>query len=185
MSIEQPTVLLVEDERSLADLYAEWLELEGRYETRVAYGGTEAIDTLDEEIDVVLLDRRMPDMSGDEVLEEIKARELSCRVVMVTAVEPDFDVLEMGFDEYLVKPVQREDLVEAIDTMQALREYDEVVQRYYQLTSKKTSLEAAKRDSELAENEEYQALIEELDEVRSAADELLEEVDDEGFRSLF
>jgi len=59
---------------------------------------------IDETVDVVLLDRMMPGMSGQEVLAAIRERGLDCRVAMVTAVDADFDVIEMGFDEYLGKP---------------------------------------------------------------------------------
>ncbi len=66
------TVLVVDDEQGLADLYANWLE--DRYTVHTSYNGTDALETLSQEIDVVLLDRRMPDMSGDEVLTEIRNR---------------------------------------------------------------------------------------------------------------
>ncbi len=44
-------------------------------------------------------------MSGDEVLDTIAERGIDPAVVMVTAVDPDFDIVEMPFDEYLTKPV--------------------------------------------------------------------------------
>ncbi len=87
MSDDLPLVLVVEDEPDLADLYATWLR--GEYRVRVAYGGREALEKLDDEVEVVLLDRRMPDLSGDEALKEIRERGFDCRVAMVTAVEPD------------------------------------------------------------------------------------------------
>jgi CheY-like chemotaxis protein len=65
------TVLIVDDESEVADVYA--LRLREEYETRTAYGGEEALDTIDSDMDVVLLDRRMPDLSGDEVLERIRS----------------------------------------------------------------------------------------------------------------
>jgi two-component system response regulator AdeR len=185
MTDRNPTVLVVEDEESLADLYAEWLSLDGGYEVRTAYGGESALEQLDEDVDVVLLDRRMPDISGDDVLEEIEARDLDPRVVMVTAIEPDFDVVEMGFEQYLVKPVSREDLLDTLEQMQTLDQYDEVVQRYYQLVAKTTTLEESKPESELAESAEYQELVEELEAVREEADTLLAELSDEEYRALF
>ncbi|TKX52052.1 response regulator, partial [Halorubrum sp. SS7] len=65
MSEKPPLVLVVEDEPDLADLYAAWLGDE--YRVRTAYGGREALDQLDEtddEVDAILLDRRMPGLSG-------------------------------------------------------------------------------------------------------------------------
>lgn len=60
------TVLVVDDERGLADLYTIWLEDD--YDVKTAYSGTEAIDAIDPTIDVALLDRQMPDVSGDDVV---------------------------------------------------------------------------------------------------------------------
>ncbi len=82
----------------------------GSYDVRRAYEGHEALELLDGEVNIVLLDRRMPGLSGDEVLSELRRRELHSRVVMVTAVKPDFDIIDMGFDDYLVKPVSKDDL---------------------------------------------------------------------------
>lgn len=53
----RPTVLIVEDEQALADLYAD--RLGEAYVVETAYDGREALEQLDEGIDVVLLDRRM------------------------------------------------------------------------------------------------------------------------------
>lgn len=93
------TVLIVEDEQPLADLYAAWLT--ETYSIRTAYDGEQALDQLDEQVAVVLLDRRMPQLSGDDVLERIRERNYDCHVAMVSGVHPDFDIIEMGFDDYL------------------------------------------------------------------------------------
>ena len=63
------TVLVVEDETHLAELYSEYLD--DNYDVRTAYGGVEAIEMLASELGVVLLDRRMPIVSGNEVLAAI------------------------------------------------------------------------------------------------------------------
>ncbi len=172
MSEQPPLVLVVEDEPDLADLYAAWLGDE--YRVRTAYGGREALDHLDEvgdEVDAVLLDRRMPGLSGDDVLDAVRNREISCRVAMVTAVEPDFDILEMGFDDYLVKPVTSETLLETVAGLLRRSEYDTEVQELFSLTSKKAMLEDEKSTSQLANNDEYQRLTERIDELRERADE--------------
>ncbi|MUW14627.1 response regulator, partial [Halorubrum sp. CBA1125] len=140
----------------------------------------------DETIDVVLLDRRLPDGSGDDVLAHIRDRGYRCRVAMVTAVEPDFDILEMGFDDYLVKPVTSDTLRETVDGLLRRGEYDTDVQELFSLTSKKAMLEAEKSAAELADNEEYQELTERIQELRSNADRSLEAVTEhDDFDRLF
>ena len=171
MSAEPPLVLVVEDERDLADLYATWLR--GEYRVRVAYGGREAIDELDDEVDVALLDRRMPDLSGDETLEAIRKEGVDCRVAMVTAVEPDFDVVEMGFDDYLVKPVSQGALKDTVESLLLRSTYDEGIQELFALASKKALLESEKDPATLDANEEYQELSERVGELRADLDETL------------
>jgi len=188
MSELPPLVLVVEDEPDLADLYAAWLGDE--YRVRTAYGGQEALDEVDaaeDTVDAILLDRRMPGLSGDEVLAAVRERGLDCRVAMVTAVEPDFDILSMGFDDYLVKPVTSDTLRETVKGLLRRGEYDTEMQELFSLTSKKAMLETEKNATELADNEEYQRLTDRIAEIRSQADESLEAVteEDDDFDKLF
>ncbi|ELZ26179.1 response regulator with chey-like receiver domain and winged-helix DNA-binding domain [Halogeometricum pallidum JCM 14848] len=177
MSADQPLVLIVEDEPDLADLYATWLRENCR--VRVAYGGHEALDQLDDDVDVVLLDRRMPDLSGDEALTEIRSRGFECRVAMVTAVEPDFDIVAMGFDDYLVKPVSKEALEETVDNLLLRNSYNDGVQELFSLASKKALLESEKEAAALEENDEYRELDARLSELRANLDETLRQFDEE------
>ena len=188
MSEQPPLVLVVEDEPDLADLYAAWLGDEYRVQT--AYGGHEALDQLDEakeKADAILLDRRMPGLSGDEVLTAVRDRSIDCRVAMVTAVEPDFDILEMGFDDYLVKPVTSDTLQDTVEGLSRRGEYDTEVQELFSLTSKKAMLESEKSASDLVDNEEYQELTDRIAELREQADESRDAVatDDEDYEKLF
>ena len=176
MSPDQSTVLVVDDEQDVADLYAMWLE--NRYRVRSAYEGEAALDVLDPAVDVVLLDRRMPGQSGDEVLEEIRERDIDCRVVMVTAVKPDFDIIEMGFDDYLVKPVSRDDLQETVEQMLTRVDYSAQLQEYFSLVSKKAVLEAEKGPDALEANEEYGDLRAEIETLREDVDDTRAQLDD-------
>ncbi|WP_207588674.1 HalX domain-containing protein [Halomontanus rarus] len=166
---DDPEVLVVDDESRLADLFAAWIGAERPVEA--AYNGEEALEKMSQSVEVVLLDRRMPGLSGDEVLQAIREEGYDCRVVMVTAVDPDFDIIEMGFDDYLVKPVSKDELLEMIGTVSARADYESDIQEYYALVSKKALLESEKADRDLADNEEYQDLCERVDELRSQVDE--------------
>ena len=176
MSDAPPLVLVVEDEPDLADLYATWLSSE--YRVRTAYGGHEALDALDEEVAVVLLDRRMPGLSGDEVLTAVRDRGIDCRVAMVTAVEPDFDIIAMGFDDYLVKPVTKDALADTVSNLCSRNAYDEGVQELVSLASKKALLESEKGVAELEDNDEYQELTDRIETLRADLDQALGDGDD-------
>jgi two-component system response regulator AdeR len=179
----RPTVLVVDDEVGITDLYAEWLSED--YEVRTAYNGQEALDQLGDGIGVVLLDRRMPDMSGDEVLAEIRDQGIDARVAMVTAVDPDFDILDMGFDTYVVKPTTEEELRETVETLLERAEYDERLQEYFSLSARRAALDANKGQAELESSEEYADLQNRLAELQASMDDTFEELDDEGFRAAF
>ncbi|WP_436924012.1 HalX domain-containing protein [Halosimplex amylolyticum] len=161
---DTPVVLIVEDEPDVAETYNLWLADE--YEVRMAQSGDEGLAELDDDVDVVLLDRMMPGLSGDEVLQRIRDRGLECRVAMVTAVEPDFDILEMGFDAYLCKPIRSEQLHDTVENLLERSEYDDLLQEYYSLVETQATLEATKSSAELADNEEYAQLQERIDGLR-------------------
>jgi DNA-binding response OmpR family regulator len=181
MSENTPTVLIVDDEVNITELFGVWLEAD--YDVRMANSGEEALEKLDAAVEVVLLDRRMPGLSGDEVLEEIREAGYDCRVAMVTAVDPDFDVIEMGFDDYLTKPIDREGLESAIDSLLDRKEYDDAMQEYYAMVSKKAALESSKPPSELSASEEYTQLQSDIDTLEDDLEGSLETDDD--FESAF
>lgn len=171
-----PTVLVVDDEQDIADIYT--LQLEDDYDVRTVYGGPEAVEAMDEDVDVVLLDRRMPEMSGNEVLERIRAEGYDSRVVMVTAIDPEFDIIEMPFDDYLCKPVDKETLHEAIEQQLTAKQYDETVSELFRATSKLTVLESEMSEAELEASAEYQQLKESTAEMRADAESLMSEFGD-------
>jgi DNA-binding response OmpR family regulator len=166
MSDAQATVLVVDDNRAVADTYAAFLD--GEYAVRTAYGGEAALETLDASVDVMLLDRRMPDRSGDEVLAEINSRALDPRVVMLTAVDPDFDIVDMPFDAYVVKPVERADVTRIVAEMVERAGYDDEFRRFLSLASKKVALEREKSEAELAASDEYDRVERRLADLRES-----------------
>jgi len=177
----EQTVLVVDDERHIADLYTTWLEK--HHDVRTAYGGEEALEKADEDVDIIFLDRRMPQMSGEEMLDRVRERGLDCRVVMVSAADPEFEIVEMPVDDYLTKPVMREDLDEAIEDMQEREEHDEMVQEYLELTSKKATLDARTTLYQRQESEEYQQMVRRVDELVERADDAVTETATSSARS--
>ncbi|MUW14190.1 response regulator [Halorubrum sp. CBA1125] len=177
------SVLIVEDERDLAELYDTWLS--DSYETEVAYSGTEAQERFDEgRHEVVLLDRWLPDISGDEVLETIRDREPNGKVAMLTGVSPDFDVIEMEVDSYVLKPVTRDELRELVDRLRHLAEYQRDVQELYPLIAKRTVLESEKTADELAVSEEFATLTDQIATKKERSRASIEATDNEDVRTL-
>lgn len=168
-------VVVVDDETHVADLYAEYLKRE--YDVEVAYGGTEALEIIDDGVDVVLLDRRMPRLSGGEVLEKLRDRGYEGRVVMVTAVEPDFEVVDMPFDDYVTKPVDRDTVLGTVEEQRLLATYDSRLDEYVRKRKKLEVLEDRKSRAELKESDRYGALRVVTESLREDLEEMIAEHD--------
>lgn len=112
---ERPTVLIADDEAALTDSMAVWLSDD--YRVRTAYTGHEALREFDPTVDVVLLDRHMPGLSGEQVMEALNETDMSPRVALLTATSADDfgpEVEELGFDVLLTKPISRDEFLEAV-----------------------------------------------------------------------
>ena len=174
-------ILVVEDDRDLADLFAD--RLRGTYEVETAYDGRGALERLDGSVDVVLLDRMMPGLSGSEVLEAIRASDFDPQVVMVSAVTPDLDIVQMGFDAYVEKPVDDAALRDTIDRTLTRAEYDEKLQELFSLIERQDALEAVKPPAVLEASEEYRSLTDRLETVQTEVETLLVDLPEEDFRA--
>ena len=177
MDRSDATVLVVDDERMVADSFE--LQLERWYAVRTAHGGEEALELVDDDVDVVLLDRRMPDVSGDEVLAELRERGLDVQVVMVTAVDADFDILSMPCDGYVEKPIGGEALRDAIEKQLAVRRYDRRVAEFFATADKLAALETDKPAGTLESHEEYVELKRRHETLEAELGTLFETVDDD------
>jgi CheY-like chemotaxis protein len=157
MYVDHPRVLLADDEKEVADAYA--VRLEGVADVTVTYSGAETLSAVDpsEPPDVVLLDRHMPDQSGDEVLEQLRERNIHTRIIMVTAIDPGLELLDLPFDDYLCKPVEREDVRAAVDQQCQVLAY-ELLGEYFELESKRAVIAAELPPERLDDHEEFAAL---------------------------
>jgi two-component system phosphate regulon response regulator PhoB len=109
-------ILVIEDERDLADLLAFNLEKEG-YQTLVAYSGTDGLKLALQELpDLILLDQMLPGMMGTEVCTALRreTRGIAIPVLMLTARGEEIDRVvgfEVGVDDYMVKPFSMRELL--------------------------------------------------------------------------
>ncbi len=207
------TILVVEDDTSVTKLYVQFLEPD--YTVLTAETATEGIDILREStaraepdptpsvddtdaetepesdsetelaIDAVLLDRRLPDAPGEKVLDFIEENALDCRVAMVTGVEPDFDIIDMGFDLYIVKPVTRSELLDAVDTLFVRSEYGGLLREAASLASKRALLESEKSNEVLTASDEYSILLDRMSELDDELLDLAGSLSSDDYRVMF
>jgi len=167
--------LVVDDEQEVADAYA--LRLRGYCDVETAYGGEAALSVVDDSsVDIVLLDRHMPGLSGDNVLSELVERDYYGRVVMVTAVDPGIEVLDMPFDDYLCKPVEREDIRAVIDQQQQILAY-ETLGEYFSAEAKRAVLEAELEAEKRREHATYAEVAERAERLERRVRRLLTDDD--------
>lgn len=106
-------ILVVEDEKPIADILKFNLEKEG-YEVLCVHDGNDAIEIAEEEEpDLILLDLMLPGKDGYEVLREVRKTQ-TMPVIMVTAKDSEIDKvlgLELGADDYVTKPFSNRELL--------------------------------------------------------------------------
>ncbi|WP_026827211.1 response regulator transcription factor [Exiguobacterium artemiae] len=111
-----PTILIVEDDSKIARL----LELElnhAGYATQVAFNGKDGLVAAENDIDLVLLDVMMPELSGFEVLRRLRGKGNPVPVILLTARGEVYDKvagLDLGANDYVTKPFEIEELLARI-----------------------------------------------------------------------
>lgn len=117
--MSMPFILLVDDEVPFVETMEKRLK-KRKYEVITANNGKEALDTLEshKNVDVIILDVKMPVMDGIETLKEVKRRSPLAEVIMLTGhatVETAIDGMKLGAYDYLMKPCDIEKLIEKVE----------------------------------------------------------------------
>lgn len=175
-------VLVADDDVAFAEAVELWLSRE--WEVVLATDGHETVEKYGPHVDVVLLDRRMPTMSGDEALPKLRAQEGEARIAMMTAVDPDWDIVEMDFDMYLTKPLNQDELLGAVEKLFARAQYAREVQALFSLSSKIGTLQSRYSADELEADQRYQRLEDELDRLHGQSRSQLTGLDGDEFKEL-
>ena len=109
-------IMVVDDDSNICELLRLYLEKEG-YDTILAENGTQALEKFDrEKPDLILLDIMMPQLDGWQVCREIRKKS-QVPIIMLTAKGEVFDKvlgLELGADDYIVKPFETKEVVARI-----------------------------------------------------------------------
>ena len=126
-------ILLVEDSTSLAVLYKNYLVADG-YQVDITGTGKDALAFLDRQIpDIILLDLRLPDMSGMDILEHVHDDNLDCAVIIVTAhgsVDAASQAMRYGAVDFLTKPFDATRLRVTVGNVLDKRHLSSMVSRY-------------------------------------------------------
>ncbi|NOU32012.1 MAG: response regulator [Polyangiaceae bacterium] len=114
---ERPRVLIVDDEKFIRDILADFLGMEG-YVVRTAEDGTAALHELSQaRYDLIISDLKMPRMGGIELLEQVGQRAPSALTVIMTGfgtVETAIDAMKRGAYDYILKPFKVEEVIHVV-----------------------------------------------------------------------
>ena len=111
-------ILLVEDEKSTSDLVKAFLERHN-FEVVVAFDGEEALAKLKKTPDLIILDLMLPKLDGREVLQKIRVNPKTRDIPVIcftarTESQSIFEAMEEGSFDYLIKPVDNNELLDTI-----------------------------------------------------------------------
>jgi DNA-binding response OmpR family regulator len=111
------TVLVIDDDESLRDTIGIMLEQEGFHPVLVGDGRTGFDKAVTIKPDLVLVDLRLPGMSGIEICKQLRAAQLKTPIIVLSALSDEVDkvlLLEIGADDYMVKPFGTRELMARI-----------------------------------------------------------------------
>lgn len=108
------TVLLADDNDELRETFRLWLSGD-RWDCRSAADGEAALAAADADVDVLVLDRRMPNLAGAEVVERLTDTTFDGQILVVSAYEQDMHLNESDVAGYLTKPIRRQTFVDTLD----------------------------------------------------------------------
>ncbi|ELZ95804.1 HoxA-like transcriptional regulator [Haloferax mucosum ATCC BAA-1512] len=156
-------ILVADDDENMADLYA--TVLDDRYDVVTAGDGREALRMLDETIDLAIVDRRMPGLSGSEVATRRADLGIDCPIIICTSLRPDPSVLTLPIDEYLVKPISPAELREAVASVIARSDLSEREREYRALAARVESVSTNSASYQSATSSAFRDALERLEEL--------------------
>ncbi|MFC6976268.1 response regulator [Halomicroarcula sp. GCM10025709] len=175
-------VMVADDDPDLRECYRLWLG--ESYDVVAVADGDAVLERLDDTVDVLLLDREMPETSGKTVAAELAAGPYDPGVLMISGVEPTVDLLDIPVDEYLTKPVGRDAVLRSIERVGVVAQAPSEVRELFALASRAGTLDATVEQGRLDECEEYARLLSRLRAQRSAIDDALDRTTStEGWRT--
>jgi len=107
-------ILVVEDEEDLLQIYGTILR-EGNYQVETVENGKDALNHLEKtDYDLVILDIKLPDIMGDEIVKTMRKKGIDIPIIIVTgypSLSRSIDTLDLGIHEILIKPLTANELL--------------------------------------------------------------------------
>lgn len=158
-------ILIVDDEKKICEFIKAFLDSEGYY-TEVAYDGNSAIDKINsKKYDLIILDRMIPYISGEEICEYIRKKS-EVPIIMLTARIEDEDRIDgfkLGCDDYICKPFNINELVLRVKAIlkRSSGSYDKEIISYGEELEVNTAIHEVKVRGEevILTNTEYKILL--------------------------
>lgn len=164
-------ILIIDDTDGCRDLYTLWLESD--HDVRTAPNGTVALEEIDPDVDLVLLDRNMPGPSGLDVAAEIRTNGYDCQIIMISSEIANFSIPESPVDEYIRKPASRGTLESAVEEIATQHAYQSALLECFAVSATVGRVEANAPPERLESVEEYLKLREQAERKRAQAETIL------------
>jgi len=149
-------ILVIDDEENIRKMLKKSLENSG-YQVDLALAGEEGVEkVLKNGYDLIMLDLKLPGMEGEEVLKEIRNKDILTPVLIITgygSIESAVTVMKLGAVDYLQKPFNPDEIKEQVDdiiTRESLEKYQEDQPENYQTLISRAKAAINKRNFEFA-----------------------------------
>lgn len=172
-----PFVLIVGEEEPLVDQFATWLR--GSYRVKTATDPQQVSEDLPDDSPIVLLDQKFASVDATVL------RQTSTRVGLILSFEPDWDVIEAGYDGYVTKPVTREEVHDLVERMVKRTRYEDELEWYFELVSKRAAVTAGSVPDDLDGRAESAMLEREIAGMQAELEGLLDSFDRQDYLTLF
>ncbi|GAB7010356.1 HalX domain-containing protein [Halorubrum trueperi] len=164
------TVLLLDPDRERAAEYADRLD---GYEARTADDVESALDALDGDVDVVLLDGDFVAGAGPELIGRIRSRRPDCQIGLLSGATDGLTVLGLDVDEHVPRPVTRDELRRTVARLVDRGAVTAAVEQYLSLAARRRRVESRRDPDELSDDDRYRELRGETAARRRQIDTLL------------
>jgi CheY-like chemotaxis protein len=108
------SILVIEDEPDLLDLYEQILDGPGTLDVTPAADGIEGVEALDADTDLVLMDWTLPNLPGEELVTKLRDQRPEIPIVVISGTDPSDSLDRSAIDQFVVKPVSAADLKQVV-----------------------------------------------------------------------